>query len=377
MMNRRKPRVVIPTNVVNLIATATRVSETAGSDTSIANGSDLIAGPIGSLNLALADANAIVPRIFAAHEESQIALASRNETMSMMRDILIRVRDTSVAITGDRQSPGECGFEVIQSNSRSGAARVRIPTNPEQFIALADRVFVTVTGKANNLLTAAVFGLDGLVTEARVRQNAAVARREAWQLLISQRRAVTERITDSLRRLRDIGFSIAGPRNYESVSTMGFVVHSSATQNSSTAGNTLSPDVIFADIALDAATLVAALANGATVNDYGLVGELGQNITLEQFTAAATSNDDFPASEALALAAWNSVLNPPVFAVSDLVEYLNDATGRGATPESVGFENGQQMVNRNQFVQAVVGSGEGSAAEAGEAFDALFQDENS
>ena len=55
-------------------------------------------------------------------------------------------------------------------------------------------------------------------------------------------------IRDSLRQLRDLAFAVAGPRNYESVSTLGFVVQSDATQSLSSgslpAEPTPEPDVV-------------------------------------------------------------------------------------------------------------------------------------
>lgn len=369
-MNRRKPKVVIPTNVDNLVATAERVMLAVDSGDSIAAGSPLVAVPLAALSVSLADARDLLPRINTANEESQMAVSARNEVMGRIRDILIRVRDTSVAISGDRQSPGTCGFEVIQTTSRNGVARVVLPTNPEQFIALANRVYNCVVGNADATMTAVVVGLDGLAAEARARQNEAVSKREAWQLLISQRRVVQSRITDGLRRLRDIGFGIAGPRGYESLSTMGFVVQSAASQGVSMGSSSTSPTdstgsdvgsddatVIVADVTFPAGDLVAQLDviagfGGASAGDFGF--GVDQQVTLQEWIdGLASTSADTPVESVQA--AWDAVLTG-VDAVAPVTKSANDlfdAIGFGV-PESV---QGTQLT-LDQFRDAVNGLGE-------------------
>jgi len=320
-MNRRKPRIVIPTVVAELVATGNRVAMAIDGGSSIAEGSPLIGAPLAALVTSIADATSIIPRVNAAYEESQLAVESRNESMSQIRDILIQVRDTYVAISGDRQSPGLCGFEVVQTTSRSGVPRVVIPTNPDAFLDLARRVNDCVVSQSDPALINIVIGLNGLVGDAVQRQSEAIMKRETWQLLVSQRRAVTARITEALRRIRDIGFGIAGPRNYETLSTMGFVVQSNASQSVSPAsfenfidGNdgsnpsgvspvvggqsTDSPNVVVADITVPLASLL-----NDTERDYQIdpvvfrdVNGLDASVTFDQFANALLNstgaNDD-------------------------------------------------------------------------------------
>ena len=73
-----------------------------------------------------------------------------------------------------------------------------------------------------------------LVDFSKQQQNAAISKRESAQLIVRDRRESAARITDSLRRIRDVGFGIAGPYQYETLTTMGFVVQSTATQNNGT-----------------------------------------------------------------------------------------------------------------------------------------------
>jgi len=254
-MNRRKPKVVIPQNFEELHATSQRVHDALESGDSIIEGNPATAPLKLVLDTGIAAADASAATVFVVNEASQTAVSERNTLFEQMRDLLIQIRDFSIANNGgDRSAPGRCGFEVVQSTSDSGNARVVIPENPDQFIALGFRV-ATCTIQLNDPDTVGIAGdLAGLTSQAQTAHNNGIFKREEWQLLISQRREISRTLTVVLRKLRDLAFAIAGPRNYESVSTVGFVVQSDATQNGSSQSSVGSPmappepTVLFSDL---------------------------------------------------------------------------------------------------------------------------------
>lgn len=232
-MNRRKPRVVIPRNVDELMSLGSRVVNTIAGGSSIVQDNPSLGPMLVRLVNSMGEAEGIIPEIIVVNERAQTAIAQRDEAFSQLRDRLIQIRDLAVARSGgQRGAAGSVGFEVVQSTSSSGVARVVIPGNPEQFLALSKRVFDIVSSSGDAQFAA--LGdevMDELISDATGLNNDAVTSRERWQLLVSQRRGLLVTVTESLRQLRDLAFAVAGPRNYEQVSTLGFVVQSDATQN--------------------------------------------------------------------------------------------------------------------------------------------------
>ena len=233
-MNRRKPKVVIPRNVDELMFAAQRVFDLITAGDSVVQGNPSLAAPLASLEASITAANGFSSILTLASEESQMALAARNESFDTLRDVLIQIRDYAVARGGgQRSAAGLCGFEVVQSTSSSGVARVVIPGNPEQFIALAKRVNECVLAGDDAEMKVVAVPMPDLITSATDLNNEALMKREKWQLYVSQRRSVLNDMTLALRQLRDLAFAVVGPRNYESVSSLGFIVQSDATQNAS------------------------------------------------------------------------------------------------------------------------------------------------
>ena len=127
------------------------------------------------------------------------------------------------------------------------------------------------------------------------------------------KRQVLTDMTLALRQLRDLAFAVVGPRNYESVSSLGFVVQSDATQNGS---------------------------SGSFNSD---------------------SSGDSPS-------------DPPVsFSAGDLVEYLDDPA---VTVDSLLGVESDQLLTRDQWINLIVSSELSSAEAAGNAFDGLEADHN-
>jgi len=231
MNNRRKPAVIIPTIVDQLLLTAKRVSQTALSSGSILEGNAMALQFKSNLDLAIQSAESFQDPIVLANEASQMARNDRDDSLGLVRDSLIQIRDYAYATrNGNRDAVGSLGFEVIASTSDSGAARVVIPTNTEKLLALADRVNTCVATHEDGLYSQFADELPTQIENATNSHNKAVMSRERWQLLISNRDQSAVAITEQLRNLRDLAFAIAGPRNYETVSTVGFVVESNKTQ---------------------------------------------------------------------------------------------------------------------------------------------------
>lgn len=225
--NRRKPRVVIPTNVDQLIATAMRVAQAIGTSI-IASMTNIPALRDRILNAA-ENARTSTDSAVRSNEMSQNYVRMRDEVFNRLRDVLIQIRDYAHATEG-RTSPGMLGFEVVQSTSSSGRPTVVMPNNPDQFLALAGRVNQSVinSGDPNLILMAA--GMTEEIELATTRQAMSIQLREQWQLQLDQRRTFEAQLTALMREVRDLGFAAAGPYRYESVSTTGLIVQASATQ---------------------------------------------------------------------------------------------------------------------------------------------------
>ena len=225
--NRRKPRVVIPTNVDQLIATAMRVAAAIGTSiiASMTNVADLRNRILNAAENARNSTDAAIR----SNEMSQNYVRMRDEVFDRLRDVLIQIRDYAHATDG-RTSPGMLGFEVVQSTSSSGRPTVVMPNNPDQFLALAGRVNQSVinSGDPNLILMAA--GMTEEIELATTRQTMAIQLREQWQLQLDQRRTSEAQLTVLMREVRDLGFAAAGPYRYEAVSTTGLIVQASATQ---------------------------------------------------------------------------------------------------------------------------------------------------
>ena len=145
-MNRRKPKVVIPQQVAALIATGVRVFDTITAGGSIIEGNPSAAPMMAALDAANQSADSFHMTVNQTHEESQIATAARNVSFSTLKDRLIQLRDFAIANGGgERSAAGLCGFEVVQTTSRSGNARVIMPSNSFEFLALSNRVLACVT----------------------------------------------------------------------------------------------------------------------------------------------------------------------------------------------------------------------------------------
>jgi len=230
-VNRRKPKVVIPTQINQLIATGERVADAIATGQSIVGG--MLSSEVSQLRRACIAAKGITNNRVAMHEASQQARELRDDANGEIYDVLAQVRDYANAtrILGSDSGAGELGFEVVESN---GSVSVRIPRNPDEFVALAERVVALSESSSDETIVGLRSRLVTLVEFSKRQQNAAISQREATQLLVRNRTESAMQITDSLRRIRDVGFGVAGPYNYESLTTMGFVVQSTATQNNGT-----------------------------------------------------------------------------------------------------------------------------------------------
>jgi len=230
-VNRRKPKVVIPTNFDQLIATALRVVAALQSGLSIAG--NRLAQQAGLLSVGCSQAKSLNDERVALSESSQRARQLRDDANSELYDVLAQARDFANATRepGETSGAGRIGFRVSESN---GSVAVAIPGNPDEFIALAERVIGLTADEDDEILVGLRNRMQSLVQSSADQQNAAIMQRESSQRLLSRRNEISSTITDMLRRIRDVGFGIAGPHNYESLSTMGFVVQSTATQTNGT-----------------------------------------------------------------------------------------------------------------------------------------------
>lgn len=225
--NRRKPKVVIPTNVEQLIATGIRVAQSIRGSVieTVADTGELAERISSTANTARTRSDAA--RI--AYETSQEHVRRRASICEQLKDRLIQIRDYAYATEG-RTSPGTLGFEVVQTTSNDGRARVLIPANPDVFLALALRVNTAVLNSGNASLEAMIVGMAEQIQLATIEQSQSIRTREEWQLLLDERGTSTVQLTNLLREVRDLAFAAAGPYRYERVSTTGLVVQSSATQ---------------------------------------------------------------------------------------------------------------------------------------------------
>ena len=164
-----------------------------------------------------------------AYETSQEFVRLRTQVCNVIKDRLIQIRDYAYATEG-RTSPGMIGFEVVQSTSSDGRARVMIPANPDQFLALASRVNQSISTSSDANLVAMSQGLNDQIEIATSHQSRSITLREQWQLELDRRQSSTSILTNLLREVRDLAFAASGPYRYESVSTTGLVVQGSATQ---------------------------------------------------------------------------------------------------------------------------------------------------
>lgn len=253
MNNRRKPRVVIPRRIDALVAVAENVNTQLNSI--LDDGS-----PFAPVNDARMSAlalqldgvpaypdgiqNAVVDRGTGARiasETAQARLTSRDEACNAVRDGLIQIRDSLLADSGgDFTSVGQFGFQVVQYKVRGRQKpRVVIPTNCDSVLALARRVNFAMGENQPSAETSALFAQLNImdrVSEAQNEGRHAVNSREESQRLTELRDRAVADLRDVLGRIRDVAFAIAGPRNYESVSQVGFEVQSTATQNSGSSG---------------------------------------------------------------------------------------------------------------------------------------------
>ena len=367
-MNRRKPRVVIPQNFEELHATSRRVNDALDAGGTIITGNPATAPLKLSLEAAIALADQSASTVFVVNEASQTAVSERNTLFEQMRDLLIQIRDFSIANSGgDRSAPGRCGFEVVQSTSSSGNARVVIPDNPDRFIALGLRVASCTADLADPDTVGIAGQLSALSIQARSAHNVGIFRREEWQLLVSERRAIATSLTNVLRKLRDLAFAIAGPRNYESVSSLGFVVQSDATQNASSSSNTSSADAA-GDPApeiqpVTAEQLIDAGFGNIITNDLEFDGD--------DLVTRIDIRDSGVGSLALEQA-WYDLSGAPVpanaFSTVSVTDFVNSFEGIDGIGE---FNVGQQVNRYDLFVlDSEIGNDDFDAIE--EAFFALF-----
>ena len=105
-----------------------------------------------------------------------------------------------------------------------------IPANPDQFLALASRVNQSIATSTDPNLAAMSQGLSEQIEIATAHQASSIQLREQWQRELDRRQNSTTQLTVMLREVRDFAFAAAGPYRYETVSTTGLVVQSSATQ---------------------------------------------------------------------------------------------------------------------------------------------------
>lgn len=230
-MNRRKPKVVIPTNVNQLIATALRVVQALTSGVSIAG--NRLAQQAGLLQVACDRARELNDERIRLREASQQSRSLRDDANTELYDVLAQARDFANATRqpGGSSGAGRIGFEVNESN---GSVAVPIPQNPDQFMLLAQRVAGLISGDDDAVLVGLRDRMITLYESSVEHQTSFLMQRESSQRLISQRNDVSAQITNLLRQIRDVGFGIVGPYRYEELSTMGFVVQSTATQTNGT-----------------------------------------------------------------------------------------------------------------------------------------------
>ena len=226
-MNRRKPKVVIPAQVEQLIATGERVADAVGSGGSIVG--NRLAGEVSQLRTACQQAKDLTDSRRTMYESSQQARSIRDDVNGEIYDVLAQARDYAQATSN--AGAGEIGFEVVESN---GSVSVSIPRNPDEFVALAERVVSLTAGDNDEVIAGLRVRLESLVAKSKEQQNTSISKRERAQLLVRNRNNSASQITDILRRIRDVGFGIAGPYRYEELSTMGFVVQSTETQRNGT-----------------------------------------------------------------------------------------------------------------------------------------------
>lgn len=320
--NRRKPRVVIPSNVDQLIATAMRVAGAIATSiiASMTNVSELRDRIIGVATEARNRSDAAVR----ASEMSQDYVRRRNDLFARITDRLIQVRDYAFATDG-RTSPGMLGFEVTQSTSSSGRATVVIPSNPDQFLALANRVNQAVIESSDNNLLSMVAGMTQDIEIATSNQAMSIQLREQWQLELDERQTQAAILTALMREVRDLGFAAAGPYRYETVSTTGLIVLSSATQGDGNGqpvenwtNEVRRTDSEISEVRL-LADVVVAFSNLADVStiDQSLRND-ERLVTLEE--AMSIFSEEFGTTDFVEQA-FNSVSEPPrVARLDDVVE---------------------------------------------------------
>jgi len=327
--NRRKPRVVIPTNIDQLIATAMRVAAAIG--TSIIASMTNVAQLRNRILNAAANARENTDAAVRSSEMSQQYVRMRDEVFNRLRDVLIQVRDYAHATDG-RTSPGMLGFEVVQSTSTSGRPTVLIPSNPDQFLALAGRVNQAIASSGDPNLVLMATGMSEEIELATTRQSMSIQLREQWQLQLDQRRTSEAQLTALMREVRDLGFAASGPYRYESVSTTGLIVQASATQGD---GNGQPVDNWTGDHQNETAAVQSANSETSEVRLLGDIVVAWSNLAGVSILDQSFRNDErlVTLDEAMAIfsdefgttdfveQAFNSVSAPPrVALLDDVVE---------------------------------------------------------
>lgn len=254
MLNRRKPEVVIPRSFDPLMSVASNVYAAIEDNPLASTGGDSehpVAEDIFNFfeNNIIDNANAANDSSIMLLEQSQLAVARRDVHMDVVFDGLVIARDNAFAIDG--LSPGLLGFEVRQYRTRGvSRPRVFIPTNVDRRLALARRVLASVSqpvadpadpagglpADPNLAIIADLLddlGFAAAIDSATDEYRDATSKREAAQVQIVARNAMADEIRLQLVRARDLGFAVAGPRNYDRVAELGFEVRSNATQNPS------------------------------------------------------------------------------------------------------------------------------------------------
>lgn len=242
MATRYKPKVVISQRFSPFMETADAVSnaceEGAADDPQLS----LFFNEFEELDPDLPTINALYSSQLAAAEASQSALELRNVAFATLKDAIVRVRDMALAAHSDNPSAiGVYGFEVRQTRTSGTRSRpkVVIPVNPDQFIAMVDRVRLAVDDAAVAGVAVAVSMKvvldDPAVSSARTsavnNNRLRLSKSEEAQRIRAERLAGVEKVRALLARVRDYGYGKFGPGNYEQISTLGFEVQSSKSEN--------------------------------------------------------------------------------------------------------------------------------------------------
>ena len=234
-MNNRKPKVVIPGPFAAFMAVAISVRE------SIAGHANArLLAKHDPLDVAIDEAQTHDQQRLSSSEASQASREVRDSALANLKNAFRQARDMALSI--DPLNPsvaGRFGFTVIQSGTAGTLRRARVlfPTNIDAFLSGLRRVIDAVDDLAAAGDPVAVdmkVVLDAVAADANSAETSNNEFRTSYEAA-QRSRVLRDRqcaiIRNTLASIRDIGFGLFGPGNYEEVSTLGFEVQSDATQN--------------------------------------------------------------------------------------------------------------------------------------------------